>query len=151
MKKWLEEFKKFALKGNVVDMAVGVIIGSAFGKIVSSLVNDLFMPVLTLLTGGVNTSGLFLTLGEGSFKTIEEAAEAGVATLNYGVFIQNVIDFLLIALCVFLFVKGISAFHKKQPAPKPPRLCPFCCQPVDEKATRCPHCTSELPEEKKEA
>ena len=142
MKKWLEEFKKFALKGNVVDMAVGVIIGGAFGKIVSSLVNDLFMPILTLITGGVNTSSLFLALGPGEFKTIDEAAAAGVATLNYGLFIQNVIDFLLIAL---------SAFHKKQPAPPAPRICPFCRQVVDDKATRCPHCTSELPEEEKKA
>ena len=143
MKKWLEEFKKFALKGNVVDMAVGVIIGGAFGKIVSSLVNDLFMPILTLITGGVNTSSLFLALGPG--------AAAGVATLNYGLFIQNVIDFLLIALCVFLFVKALSAFQKKQPAPPAPRICPFCRQAVDDKATRCPHCTSELPEEEKKA
>lgn len=151
MKKWLEEFKKFALKGNVVDMAVGVIIGGAFGKIVSSLVNDLFMPILTLITGGVNTSSLFLALGPGEFKTIDEAAAAGVATLNYGLFIQDVIDFLLIALCVFLFVKALSAFHKKQPAPPAPRICPFCRQVVDDKATRCPHCTSELPEEEKKA
>lgn len=151
MKKWLEEFKKFAIKGNVMDMAVGVIIGSAFGKIVSSLVNDLFMPILTLITGGVNTSSLFLALGPGEFKTIDEAAAAGVSTLNYGLFIQNVIDFLLIALCVFLLMKALSIFHKKQPAPPAPRICPFCRQVVDDKATRCPHCTSELPEEEKKA
>ena len=134
------------MKGNVVDMAVGVMIGGAFGKIVTSLVNDLFMPVLSLITGGLNVDSLFIALGAGEFKTAAEAAEAGVATFNYGAFIQTVIDFLLIALCIFLFVKLINKLHKK-PAPAPekkPRLCPFCCQPIDDKATRCPHCTSEL-------
>lgn len=149
MKKKLDEFKTFALKGNVVDMAVGVMIGGAFGKIVTSVVNDLFMPVLSLLTGGINTSGLFLALGPGEFETLDAAKEAGVATLNYGNFIQVVIDFLLIAICIFAMVKLISKLHKKEtPPPAPaPRLCPFCCQPIDKKATRCPHCTSQLPEE----
>lgn len=151
MKKLIEEFKKFALKGNVIDMAVGVMIGGAFSKIVTSLVNDVFMPVLSLLTGGMNTSSLFLALGPGEFSTIEDAAAAGVATLNYGVFLQTVIDFLLIAICIFAFVKLITRLHRK-PEPVPaaaPRLCPFCRQPVDDKATRCPHCTSELQEEPK--
>ena len=150
MKKLFDEFKKFALRGNVIDLAVGVMIGGAFGSIVSSLVNDLFMPVLSLLTGGMSTSSLFVPLGPGEFATIEDAAAAGVATLNYGNFIQAIIDFVLIALCIFLFVKLLTGLHKKEeaaPAPAP-RLCPFCCQPVDEKATRCPHCTSELPAEK---
>lgn len=148
MKKLLAEFKKFALKGNVIDMAVGVMIGGAFSKIVTSLVNDVFMPVLSLLTGGMNTSSLFLALGPGQFATAEAAKEAGVATLNYGVFLQTVIDFVLIAACIFAFVKLITRLHKKEePAPAPaPRLCPFCRQAVEEKATRCPHCTSELPE-----
>ncbi len=149
MKKFLDEFKAFALKGNVMDMAVGVIIGGAFGKIVTSLVNDVFMPVLSLLTGGVNVSGLFLPLAESDvpLKTIEQAAEAGVATLNYGLFIQTVIDFVLMALCIFLFVKAISKLRKKQEeAPAPVvRKCDFCLQPVADEATRCPHCTSELP------
>ena len=151
MSKLLKEFKEFAFKGNVVDMAVGVMIGGAFGKIVTSVVNDLFMPILSLVTGGMDTSSLFIALGEGSFKTIEEAQEAGVATLNYGLFIQTVIDFILIALCIFGVVKLMNKFKKKEePAPAPaPRLCPFCCQPVDDKATRCPHCTSELPVEDK--
>lgn len=151
VKKMFAEFKKFILRGNVMDLAVGVMIGGAFSAIVTSLVNDVCMPVLSLLTGGLNTSGMFVALGEGSFATIEEAAAAGVATLNYGNFIQAIIDFVLIALCIFLFVKLISKLHKKQePAPAPaPRLCPFCCQPVDDKATRCPHCTSELPVEEK--
>ena len=151
MKKLLGEFKKFALKGNVIDMAVGVMIGGAFSKIVTSLVNDVFMPVLSLVTGGANTSSLFLALGEGEFATIEAAKEAGVATLNYGVFLQTVIDFVLIAICIFAFVKLITKLHKKEePKPAPaPRLCPFCCQPIADKATRCHHCTSEIPAEEK--
>ena len=151
MKKLLAEFKKFALKGNVIDMAVGVMIGGAFSKIVTSLVNDVFMPVLSLITGGLNTSALFVALDGQEYATLDAAKEAGVATLNYGTFIQTVIDFVLIAICIFAFVKLISKLHKKEePKPAPaPRLCPFCCQPVADKATRCPHCTSELPEEKK--
>jgi len=147
MKKFLDEFKKFALRGNVMDLAVGVIIGAAFGKIVASLVNDIFMPVLSLLTGGARFTDLFINLkGGATYTTLADAQAAGVATLNYGQFIQTVIDFVLMALCVFLFIKLISKLQKKQaPAPAPaPRLCPFCVQPVDEKATRCPHCTSEL-------
>lgn len=150
MKKLLAEFKKFALKGNVIDMAVGVMIGGAFSKIVTSLVNDVFMPVLSLITGGLNTSALFVALDGQEYATLDAAKEAGVATLNYGAFIQTVIDFVLIAICIFAFVKLISKLHKKEePAPAPaPRKCPFCCQVIDDKATRCPHCTSELPKEK---
>lgn len=153
MKKFFQEFKAFALKGNVMDMAVGVIIGAAFGKIVTSLVNDIFMPVLGLVTGGGNVSKLFAVLGKPEVvpATIEAAKEAGVATLNYGLFIQTVIDFVLMALCIFLFVKGISKLRRKEeaaPAPAP-RLCPFCRQAVADDATRCPHCTSELAEPKK--
>lgn len=153
MKKFLKEFKEFALKGNVMDMAVGVIIGGAFGKIVTSLVNDIFMPILTLLTGGANVSALFVQLGKSDvpFESLEKAQEAGVATLNYGLFIQTMIDFLLIALCIFLVIKLINKMRKKEeaaPAPDP-RLCPFCQQPVDDKATRCPHCTSDISESKK--
>ncbi|MBE5787072.1 MAG: large conductance mechanosensitive channel protein MscL [Clostridiales bacterium] len=155
MKKLLGEFKKFALKGNVIDMAVGVMVGGAFSKIVTSVVNDLFMPVLSLLTGGLDTSEMFVALGKTADgvtpTTLEAAKEAGIATLNYGTFIQTVIDFLLIAICIFFFVKLVTKLHKKEtsaPAPAPaPRLCPFCCQPVDKKATRCHHCTSELPAE----
>ena len=154
MNKTVKEFKDFALKGNVVDLAVGVIIGAAFGKIIASLVNDVFMPVLSLLTGGMNVSGLFVQLSnnEVAYASVEAAKEAGVATLNYGLFIQTVIDFLLIALCIFLFVKAISKMHKRQeaaPAAPAPRLCQFCRQPVADDATRCPHCTSDLSAAKK--
>lgn len=154
MNKTVKEFKDFALKGNVVDLAVGVIIGAAFGKIIASLVNDVFMPVLSLLTGGMSVSSLFVQLSnnEIAYATIEAAKAAGVATLNYGLFIQTVIDFVLIALCIFLFVKAISKMRKKQeaaPAAPAPRLCKFCRQPVADDATRCPHCTSELTAAKK--
>ena len=142
------------MRGNVMDMAVGVIVGGAFGKIVTSLVNDLFMPLIGLLTGGVNVSGMFLLLGkapEGTvINTIDEAAAAGIATFNYGNFIQTVIDFILVALCIFLFIKLVNKLeHKKPEAPAPePRKCPYCFSVIDDKATRCPHCTSMLEEKK---
>lgn len=150
----MQDFKAFALKGNVVDMAVGVVVGGAFSKIVTSLVNDLLMPVLSLLTGGTNVSSMFALLGkvpEGAEvpATIEAAKELGIATFNYGNFIQTVIDFILIALCIFVCIRLIAKLHKKEepaPAPAPdPRKCPFCLQVIDDKATRCPHCTSEVP------
>lgn len=147
MKKFVEEFKAFAVKGNVIDMAVGVIIGGAFGKIVTSLVNDIFMPIISLLTGGINVSGLFVQLsGAEKYASIDAAKEAGVATFNYGMFIQNIIDFVLIALCVFLFVKLMTNLKKKEPeAPKKEaRKCPYCLSEIADEATRCPHCTSEL-------
>ena len=147
MKKFFEDFKAFAMRGNVVDMAVGVIIGGAFGKITTSLVNDIFMPVLGILTGGVNFSGMFYALDGQKYASIEAATEAGVGTLNYGAFIQNIVDFLLIALCMFLVIKFMAKMKKPEPAPAPakePRLCPYCRQEIADDATRCPHCTSEL-------
>ena len=117
MKKFLEEFKTFAMRGNVVDMAVGVIIGSAFGAITTSLVNDIFMPILSRLTGGLNFGGLFIPLTapeDGTvFRTIEEAQAAGVGTLNYGAFIQCIINFILVALCMFLVIKAMNKMKKK--------------------------------------
>lgn len=161
--KFVKEFKEFAVKGNVVDMAVGVIIGGAFGKIVTSVVNDLFMPIITLLTGGANVSSLLIPLGkipedlpEGTvLKTVEDYANAGVSTFNYGNFIQTVIDFILVALCLFLVIKAINKMKKKEEPAAPAkeaRKCPFCCTEIADDATRCPHCTSELPkyEPKKE-
>jgi large conductance mechanosensitive channel len=148
MKKFWDEFKAFAMKGNVIDLAVAVVIGGAFGKIVSSLVNDLLMPLLTLLTGGRNVSGLFVQLSGGDtvYPSIDAAKEAGVSTLNYGLFIQTVIDFFLIALGIFLFVKLIGKLKKKEEAAPEPvvRKCPFCLEPVADDATRCPHCTSDI-------
>ncbi|MEL7610019.1 MAG: large conductance mechanosensitive channel protein MscL [Bacillota bacterium] len=144
------EFKKFAFRGNVIDLAVGVMIGGAFGKIVSSLVNDLFMPFISLLTGKMDVSALFVALDGKKYLTIADAQAAGSSTLNYGLFISTVIDFFLMAVCVFLLVKLLSKLHKKQeePAPeKPVRICPYCRTQIDDLATRCPHCTSALPPE----
>ena len=154
MKKFFKEFKDFAMKGNVIDLAIAVIIGGAFGKIVTSLVNDIFMPFIGLVTGGKNVKGMFAVLGDAGGKTfasVEEAAEAGVATLNYGLFIQTIIDFILVALCLFLVVKAINKSKnmkkKEEPAAEPTtKKCPFCQSEIDIKATRCPHCTSELKE-----
>ncbi|MBR5224720.1 MAG: large conductance mechanosensitive channel protein MscL [Clostridia bacterium] len=147
MKKFMEDFKAFAMRGNVVDMAVGVVIGGAFGKITTSLVNDIFMPLLGLMTGGVNFGGLFYALDGQTYASAEAAAEAGVGTINYGMFIQNIVDFVLIAFCMFLVVKAMMKLKKPEPAPAPakaPRLCPFCKTEIHDEATRCPHCTSEL-------
>ena len=123
---FVKEFKEFAMKGNVMDMAVGVIIGGAFGKIVTSLVNDVLMPVIGLFTGGVDFTNLFVKLsGEGTFNTLDEAKEAGASVMAYGQFIQNVVDFLIVALCIFLMIKGMNKLNKKKkeapaPAPEPP-------------------------------
>lgn len=146
MKKFFQEFRNFAIKGNVIDMAVGVMIGGAFGKIVSSLVSDLFMPLIGLLTGGVNISGAFFALDGNSYPSAEAAAAAGAGTLNYGAFIQAVIDFVIIAFFIFLFVKLIAkAMPKKAEAPVvATRTCPYCFSEINPKATRCPNCTSEL-------
>ena len=156
MKKFFKEFKDFAMKGNVIDLAIAVIIGGAFGKIVTSLVNDLFMPLIGLITGGTNVSGMFAVLGkvpEGTVITsLDQAAELGVATLNYGLFIQAIIDFILVALCLFLVVKAINKSKdlkkKEEEAPAEPttKVCPFCQSEISIKATKCPHCTSDLKE-----
>ena len=145
MKKFLGEFKQFALKGNVMDLAVGVIIGAAFQAIVNSLVNDLLMPVIGLLTGGVNLSGLFLALDFQSYPSAEAANAAGVGTVNYGAFLQNVLNFLIIAFCVFLLVKAMNKLlHKEETVKEAARKCPYCKSVVEKDATRCPHCTSDI-------
>ena len=149
MKKFLEEFKAFAMRGNVVDMAVGVVIGGAFGSITTSLVNDIFMPLLGVITGGINFGGLFYALDGQKYASIEAAKEAGVGTLNYGAFIQYVINFILIAFCMFLVVRLMNKLKKPAPAPapaKPKRICPYCKSEIADDATRCPHCTSMLNE-----
>ena len=141
----IQEFKDFAVKGNMIDMAVGIIIGGAFGKIVSSLVNDVIMPPIGLLMGGVDFSGKFINLGEGEFETLEAAKTAGAATLNYGAFIQVVIDFLIVAFCIFIIIKQINRL-KSQPPPADPTTkdCGKCFMTIPIKATRCGHCTSEV-------
>ncbi|MBO2515722.1 MAG: large conductance mechanosensitive channel protein MscL [Clostridiales bacterium] len=161
MKKFVKEFKEFAVKGNVLDMAIGVIIGGAFGKIVSSLVADVIMPLIGLIPGAGSVSGMFAIIKNPNgvategLTTIEQAVEAGCTTLNYGTFIQTIIDFFFIALSIFLFVKAINKAKKaaeKPAAPAAPaapttKKCPFCCSEIAIEATRCPHCTSELPKE----
>ncbi|MGE0156896.1 MAG: large conductance mechanosensitive channel protein MscL [Geobacter sp.] len=142
----LQEFKSFIMKGNVLDLAVGVIIGAAFGKIVNSAVNDLIMPVVGLFMGKVDFSNLFVTLSGGSFPTLAAAKEAGVPTLNYGIFLNTAIDFVIMALVIFMIIKAANKVRKaEEAAPAPPgRECPFCKSAVHDEATRCPNCTSEL-------
>ena len=141
----IKEFKEFAMKGNVLDMAVGIIIGAAFGKIVTSFVSDVLMPPLGKLLGNVDFSGLFINLSDQHYATIAAAKEAGAATLNYGVFINTIIDFILVAFAVFLLVRQVNKM-KRQPPPADPtsKSCPFCISSIPIKASRCPHCTSEL-------
>ncbi len=141
----LKEFKAFAMRGNVVDLAVGIIIGGAFGRIVTSFVNDVLMPPIGLLLGGTNFANLFLTLRGGHFATLEEAQANGAVTLNYGQFIGTVVDFLIIAFAIFLLIRQVSRLLP-QPAPAAPttRECPYCFSTIAIKATRCPQCTSEL-------
>ncbi len=146
-----KEFKEFAFKGNVIDLAVGVMIGGAFGKIVTSVVNDLFMPVLSLITGSLDFTNRFIAMNGKHYDTLKLAQDDGAATFNYGAFITNVIDFLLIALSIFLFIKLINKLNRKkaEPAPVPAeaaRKCPYCRSEIATDATRCPFCTSVLEE-----
>ena len=141
----LKEFKEFAMKGNMVDMAIGIIIGAAFGKIVSSLVSDVLMPPIGKLLGGVDFSNLFLNLSGGDFPSVAAAKAAGAATINYGVFINSVIDFLIIAFVLFLVVKGMNRMKKAEaPAPATTKDCPQCFTAIPLAAKRCPNCTSNL-------
>ena len=147
----MEEFKKFAMRGNVVDMAVGIIIGGAFGTIVKSLVSDVIMPPVGLLLGGVDFTDMFIVLKDGAtaapYATLEAAKEAGAVTLNAGVFINNIISFLIVAFAVFLLIKGMNSLQKQEeeaPAEPTEKECPHCFTQIPIKATRCPHCTSEI-------
>jgi large conductance mechanosensitive channel len=141
----LKEFKEFALRGNVVDMAVGIVIGAAFGKIVSSFVADVLMPPLGLLLGGVDFSNLFVTLGATSYATLAEARTAGAATLNYGLFMQTVLDFLIVAFAIFMVVRAMNSLKRPAPAAAPTtKECPQCLSSVPTKASRCAFCTGTL-------
>ena len=144
-----KEFKEFAVKGNAVDLAVGVIIGAAFGGIINSLVKDILMPPVGLLTGGLDFSNKFIVLkaapGGGSFNTAADAAKAGAVTWNYGNFITLVINFIIVAFCIFLVIKAMNRLKRSSPAAEPvSKECPACAMTIPIKATRCPHCTSEL-------
>lgn len=141
----LKEFREFVMRGNVIDLAVGVIIGGAFGKIVSSLVTDVIMPPFGLLLHGVDFSNLFVSLNGQAFATLADAQKAGAPTLNYGNFINNVIDFLIVAAVIFLMIRTINRLQKPAPAAPPTtKECPYCFTTIALKATRCPNCTSEL-------
>ena len=147
----LKEFKEFAMRGNVVDMAVGIIIGAAFGTIVKSLVSDIIMPPIGFLLGKVDFSNFFLTLKsaptDGTFATVAEAQKAGAVTLNYGLFINTVINFVIVAFAIFLMIRGLNRLKRKEEAPPAEpttKECPHCYSKVPIKATRCAYCTSEL-------
>lgn len=147
----IKEFREFAVKGNVVDMAVGIIIGAAFGTIVQSLVADVIMPPIGLLLGNVDFSSLFIVLREGAaagpYATPAAAKAAGAVTLNYGLFINTIISFVIVAFAVFMMIRSINRLKREQPAPAAApttKDCPFCYSSVPIKAVRCPHCTSEL-------
>ncbi len=145
----LEEFKKFIMRGNVLDMAVGIVVGAAFGTIVSSFVKDVLMPPIGLLLGGIDFSNLFILLKQGTipgpYLTLAEAQEVGAVTLNYGVFLNTIISFLIIALAIFLIIRQINRLKKTEEAPPPStKECPYCFTMIPIQAKRCPNCTSEL-------
>jgi large conductance mechanosensitive channel len=141
----LKEFKAFAMRGNVLDMAVGIIIGGAFGKIVSSMVNDLLMPPMGLLLGKMDFTGLFLSLDGQSYPSLQAAKDAGAPVFAYGSFLQTTVDFIIVAFAVFLLVRQVNRWSTPTPTPAPAvKDCPFCFSGISVKATRCPNCTSAL-------
>src|SRR3984957_12200181 len=141
----LKEFKQFAMRGNVLDMAVGIIIGAAFGQIVTSFVQDVLMPPIGRLLGHVDFSNLFLNLSGTHYPTIAAAKTAGAATLNYGLFLNTIINFLIVAFAVFLLVRQVNRLAPRPaPAPAATRDCPYCLSAIPLKATKCAHCTSQL-------
>ena len=145
-----EEFKKFALRGNVLDMAIGVVIGAAFGKIITALVSNIIMPPLGILFGKIDFTNLFINLGDKPVATLKAAQEANVPVIAYGLFLNAVIDFLIVAFVLFLIINRVN---KLFPAPAAPvkRLCPYCQTEIPDTATRCPHCTSQLDPEHQDA
>jgi large conductance mechanosensitive channel len=143
----IKEFKEFIMKGNVLDLAIGVIIGGAFGKIVSSLVTDVIMPPIGMLLGKVDFSNLYFNLSGGNYPSLAEAQKAGAATLNYGLFLNNIINFVIIALVIFMIIKQVNRLQKPaaQPVVEPvTKECMYCKTSIAIKATRCPNCTSQL-------
>jgi large conductance mechanosensitive channel len=141
----LKEFKDFIMRGNVLDLAVAVIIGGAFGKIISSFVSDVLMPPLGFLLGGVDFSDLYVNLSGTVYGSLADAKAAGAPTINYGLFLNNVINFIIVAAVIFLIVKLANSLQKPKTAPAPTtRECPYCISNIPIKATRCPHCTSEV-------
>jgi large conductance mechanosensitive channel len=141
----LKEFKEFAMRGNVMDMAIGVIIGGAFGKIVSSLVGDVLMPPIGRLMGNLDFSNLFITLNGQAYDSLKAAKDAGAPTINYGLFVNTVIDFVVVAFVIFMLVRQLNRLKKEAPAAAPAtKECPYCLSQIALKATRCSSCTSEV-------
>jgi large conductance mechanosensitive channel len=141
----LNEFRAFVIRGNVVDLAVGIVMGAAFGTVVSSFVNDLLMPPIGLLLGQVDFTNLFVTLRGGPYPTLAAAKAAGAPTLNYGLFLNHIISLLIVGFAVFLLVRQVNILKGPAPAPAPAtKECPACAMAIPVKARRCPHCTSEL-------
>jgi large conductance mechanosensitive channel len=141
----LKEFKEFAMRGNVLDMAIGIIIGAAFGKIISSLVGDVLMPPIGRLVGNLDFSSLFIALNGQAYDSLKAAKDAGAPTINYGLFVNTVIDFVIVAFVIFMLVKQVNRLKKEAPpAPPSTKECPYCCSQIPLKATRCLACTSEV-------
>ncbi len=142
---FISEFKEFAAKGNVIDLAVGFILGAAFGKIVTSLVNDIIMPPIGMLLGGVNFTDLFVSLDGKSYPSLAAATAAGAPVIAYGSFINVIIEFLIIALALFFIIKAINRLKREEPPAAPDtKDCPYCKESISKEAVRCPHCTSDL-------
>ncbi len=141
----LKEFKEFAMRGNVVDMAVGIIVGAAFGRIITSLVNDVIMPPIGLILGKVDFSSLFINLSGTPYASLADARKAGASVIAYGTFLNTILDFVIVAFVIFLLIKQVNRLQKPAPAAAPTtKDCPFCQSAIPIKATRCPHCTSQL-------
>jgi large conductance mechanosensitive channel len=141
----LDDFREFALRGSMLDMAAGIIVGAAFGRVVSSFVTDVLMPPLGLLGGHSDFSNKFINLSGHAYATLAEAKTAGAATINYGVFLSTASDFLIVAFAVFMLIRQVNRLRRQEPVVASTRECPFCFSAIAIKATRCPHCTSEIP------
>lgn len=145
MSKFIDEFKTFIMRGNVMDMAVGVIVGGAFSNIVNSLVNDIVMPVISLITGKINFTDKMIVLDGGTYASLQNARDLGGKVIAYGNFIQMIIQFLLTAFVIFMVIKGMNKLHKPAPAPEvTTKECPYCKSEIHKDATKCPHCASEV-------
>lgn len=143
----LKEFKEFIMRGNVLDMAIGIIIGGAFGKIITSLVNDILMPPIGVLLGGVDFANLFINLSGKPYASLADAQAAGAATINYGLFLNTIIDFVIVAFAIFLLIRAVNRMRREQetpPAAPTTKECPYCLSTIPIKATRCANCTSQL-------
>lgn len=140
----LKEFKEFALRGSLLDLAIGLVLGTAFGKIVTSLVNDVLMPPVGLALGRVNFSNLFVNLTRADYPTLAAAREAGAPTINYGIFLNTVLDFVIVAFALFLVIREVNRLRRRGETPPTTRECPYCFSVISLKASRCPNCTSQL-------